>query len=75
MNQRKYSYYTVNGIVLVSDKSGVILSLDHGKIGYLPYAELKLCGVDSQAFCKGKSYAVFEISKKKYDGMQQLCLH
>ena len=34
-----------------------------------------MCGVDSQAFCKGKSYAVFEISKKKYDGMQQLCLH
>ena len=42
MNQRKYSYYTVKGIVLVSDKSGVILSLDHGKIGYLPYAELKI---------------------------------
>lgn len=50
-------------------------SLDYNRIGYLPNAELKMCGIESQVFCEGKSYSVFEISKKKYNGMQQLCLH
>lgn len=75
MSNRIYDYNTVNGIVLEANKSGVKFSLNHNRIGYLPNTELKLCGIDPQIFCIGKPYAVFEVSRKKYDGMQQLCLH
>lgn len=73
--KRKYYYDTVEGIVLESNKSGVKFSLDHNIIGYLPNSELKIFGIDPQIFCIGKPYPVFKISSKKYNGMQQLCLH